>query len=324
MDKQNIMVSVSMITYNHERFVAHAIESVVKQKTDFPFELIIHDDASTDSTAEIIKRYATEYPDIIVPILQTRNLCSQGIEFTTKYIYPRVRGRYFAFCEGDDYWTDMDKLQKQVDFLENHPEILSVCGRNFTVDKDDNVLGLSHEGEQLNRLFTTEDAFRLGTDMLHLSTMMRRSHVLYDDNYLTGRKCCSLGSHSFDIYYFASKGGVYIMDAIFSAWRKVIEQNGDSFSSRSARHSISYGLEHVQTLKNYQAFFGITYDFSNEIIKNAETLILALLVNKEDGVNKLSIFTKLWRMLSPMERKNVFVAVQQRIIKKLIGKKNEK
>lgn len=324
MESQEIIVSVAMITYNHERFVAHAIESIVKQKTDFPFELIIHDDASKDSTAEIIKKYAAMYPDVIVPILQEENQYSKGVHFIPKYIYPKVRGKYYAFCEGDDYWTDMNRLQKQVDYLETHTEIVSVAARNLIIDKNDNILGISHEGENLNRLFTAKDAIRLGTNMLHLSTMMRRSSVLFDENYLTGKKCCKLGSHSFDIYYFSYNGGVYIMDAVFSAWRKVIEQNGDSFSSRNAKHSISFGIEHIRTLKNYQVYFGSAYDFSNKIVENAEMLVLALLMNKEDGINKLSVFVELWRMLSSQERKKLYIAVKQRIIKKLIGKKNER
>lgn len=324
MANDKIMVSVGMITYNHERFVAHAIESIVNQKTNFKFELIIHDDASTDSTAEIIKKYAAEYPDIIVPILQSENQYSKGISIGETFVYPKVRGKYYAFCEGDDYWVDMDKLQKQVDYLENHPGIPAVAGRNVTIDKYNTVLGISHEGEQLNRVFKQCDAMRLGTDMLHPSTLLRRTVFINDVRFLSGSKCNKLGGHSYLIYYFANAGGIYIMDDIFSAWRKVIEQNGDSFSSRSANHSISFGLEHVRTLKNYQEFFGTAYDFSDRVVKNAETLILALLVNKEENINKLPVFIALWKMLTPTERIKVFHAVKRRITKRLMGKKNEK
>lgn len=92
------------------------------QKTTFPIEIIIHDDASTDGTAKIVKEYADKYPDLIVPILQTENQYSQGIKPSHKFVFPRARGKYIAFCEGDDYWTDPYKLQKQVDFLEANPD----------------------------------------------------------------------------------------------------------------------------------------------------------------------------------------------------------
>jgi glycosyltransferase involved in cell wall biosynthesis len=96
------------------------------QKTSFPFEVIIHDDASTDGTADIIREYEQKYPKIIKPIYQTENQWSKNIRFDCIYIYPRVQGKYFALCEGDDYWIDEYKLQKQVDFLEAN-EDFSIC-----------------------------------------------------------------------------------------------------------------------------------------------------------------------------------------------------
>ena len=86
------------------------------QKTDFPFEILIHDDASTDGTADIIREYEAKYPDIIKPIYQTENQYSKGIKVSQVYQFPRAKGKYIALCEGDDYWTDPYKLQKQVDF----------------------------------------------------------------------------------------------------------------------------------------------------------------------------------------------------------------
>jgi glycosyltransferase involved in cell wall biosynthesis len=96
------------------------------QKTNFPIEVLIHDDASTDGTADIIREYEQEYPDIIKPIYQTENQHSKGIYISRTYNYPRINGKYFAMCEGDDYWTDEYKLQKQVDFLEAN-EDFSIC-----------------------------------------------------------------------------------------------------------------------------------------------------------------------------------------------------
>lgn len=121
-----IMVSVSCITYNHENYIAEAIEGFIMQKTNFPFEILIHDDASTDRTPEIIQSYAPKYPDLIKPIYQTENQYSKGIKPALKFNFPRAKGKYIAICEGDDYWTDPYKLQKQVDFLDSNPGH-SVC-----------------------------------------------------------------------------------------------------------------------------------------------------------------------------------------------------
>ena len=92
------------------------------QDTDFPFEVIVHDDASTDGTAEIILEYAAKYPRLIRTIIQTDNQYSKGGLINPRFVFPKAVGKYIAICEGDDYWTDKLKLQKQVMFLESNPE----------------------------------------------------------------------------------------------------------------------------------------------------------------------------------------------------------
>ena len=118
----DIMVSICCITYNQASYIRDALEGFVNQKTDFAYEVLIHDDASTDGTADIIREYADRYPDLIFPILQTENQYSKGLtNVSGTFNFPRARGKYIAMCEGDDYWTDDRKLQKQVDYLEANP-----------------------------------------------------------------------------------------------------------------------------------------------------------------------------------------------------------
>lgn len=122
----NIKVSVFCCAYNQERFIRKTLDGFVMQKTDFPFEVLVHDDASTDNTPNIIKEYAEKYPDIIIPILSSQNHFRAGINTTNVEFLPRMRGEYVAHCDGDDYWVDENKLQKQVDFLDSHPEYI-IC-----------------------------------------------------------------------------------------------------------------------------------------------------------------------------------------------------
>ena len=112
-------LSIICLTYNHAPFIRKTLESFLQQETDFPFEVIVHDDASTDATAAIIAEYAARYPGIVKPIYQQQNQFSLGVPFSTR-LFARAAGRYIAYCEGDDYWTDPRKLQIQVDFLERH------------------------------------------------------------------------------------------------------------------------------------------------------------------------------------------------------------
>ncbi len=123
------MVSILCTAFNHGEYIAQTLESFVSQQTDFPFEVLVNDDRSSDNTAEIIREYAEKYPEIIRPFIQEKNLYSQGINIYDHVFYPNAKGKYIAFCEGDDYWTDPMKLQLQVDFLESHPEY-SACVHN--------------------------------------------------------------------------------------------------------------------------------------------------------------------------------------------------
>jgi len=116
------LVSVCCITFNHIAYIEQAIKSFLMQETGFSFEIIIHDDASTDGTAELIMAYAKKDPNIIKPILQIENQFSKGGLINPRLVFPRAKGRYIALCEGDDYWTDKAKLQKQVMFLEGNLE----------------------------------------------------------------------------------------------------------------------------------------------------------------------------------------------------------
>lgn len=117
------LVSISCITFNHAPFIRECLNSFLMQRTTFPFEVVIHDDASTDGTKEIIEEYTSKYPDIFFPMIQTENQYSKGVRgMMAKFNFPRCRGKYIALCEGDDYWTDSCKLQKQFDFLETHQD----------------------------------------------------------------------------------------------------------------------------------------------------------------------------------------------------------
>ncbi len=123
-----MMVSICCLTYNQEEYIKDALEGFLMQKTTFPFEILIHDDASTDGTAEIIRQYEARYPELIKPIYQTENQHSKRVAISHVFQYPRAKGKYIAMCEGDDYWTDPMKLQKQVDYMESHED----CGLCFT------------------------------------------------------------------------------------------------------------------------------------------------------------------------------------------------
>ncbi len=132
----NPMVSVYMLTYNHEKYIREALDSILMQKTTYSYEVIIGDDASTDSTPQIIMEYAEKYPKIIKPVLREKNI---GAEKNGVDLKRRLQGKYVACLEGDDSWASPNKLQMQVDFLEAHPEYNAVFSWVNIIDHKGNI-----------------------------------------------------------------------------------------------------------------------------------------------------------------------------------------
>lgn len=128
------LLSIVCPTYNHERFIAQTLDGFVMQKTRFRFEIIVHDDASTDGTAARVKQYEAKYPDLFSNIYQTENQFSKEISNVMRNIMSAARGKYIALCEGDDYWTDAYKLEKQVSFLEQNPDFIATFHNVSTID----------------------------------------------------------------------------------------------------------------------------------------------------------------------------------------------
>lgn len=170
------LVSVSLVAYNQGAYIREAIESCLMQRVDFNYEIIIHDDASSDNTPEIIQAYANEYPGIIIPILQTENQFSKGIEINAKIIIPQARGEYIAFLEADDYWIDPHKLQTQVDLMEADSDT-AMC---FTATK--RIFPSDSKEPKINRyrnhdaICSIKDVIRLGGSLVDMgSAVVRRS-----------------------------------------------------------------------------------------------------------------------------------------------------
>lgn len=131
-NSDGIMVSICCICYNQKDYIRKCLDGIFMQVTNFPYEILLHDDASTDGTTDIIKEYEKKYPTILKPLYEEENQWEKGLRGSFVFNLPRSKGKYIAFCEGDDYWTDPLKLQKQVDFLEGHEDV-RVCFHRVNV-----------------------------------------------------------------------------------------------------------------------------------------------------------------------------------------------
>lgn len=223
------LVTVIAICYCHEKYLRTALDSILAQQTSFTFEVVIHDDSSTDGSVAIIEEYAKEYPHIIKPILEQENQFSKGIKSLIRAIKPSLKGKYFAYLECDDYWTDTHKLQEQIDFLEAHPAYLAVAHNCTVVDINGKATGEQYP-ECKDEEFTMEH-FMNETLAGQLSTLVVRNiftQVVTDHHLIT-----NMLQGPFDRVIYLTllfNGRVHCIQKSMSAYRHIIN-SGTSFSA---------------------------------------------------------------------------------------------
>jgi glycosyltransferase involved in cell wall biosynthesis len=210
------LVSVSCLVYNHINYIEFCIKQLLQQQTSFPIEFIFHDDASTDGSVAILKKYAQEYPQLIKLVLQAKNTYHSNISKIEIDLHKLRRGKYIANCEGDDYWIDPLKLEKQVKFLENHSEFAGIHTKVEYVDSNGTKVGVS------NKVTPTLAEADFGdlvlNSIIHSVSYMYRSDVLV----INGQHIWNLSNHYYDQYLFlvtALHGKIKYLDEITSAYR---------------------------------------------------------------------------------------------------------
>lgn len=233
-----IMVSVLCITYNHEGYIREALEGFVMQKTNFAFEVIIHEDASTDGTAAIIREYEEKYPHIFRVIYETENQYNKGIEYCHDLMAPMARGKYIALCEGDDAWIDDKKLQMQVEYMEEHPECSLVSHKaylqypcDWNKKRDARAMGYGKEG-----VIPFEDLFT-SWSIATSSFLFRKELYMPMPKFF---REAPTGDEPLK-FYLACHGTVYYFDRVMSVYNKM------SVGSWSAR----FEKEDFEKQKNY-------------------------------------------------------------------------
>ncbi len=240
-----IMVTVEMLCYNHGPYIRKAIEGVINQKTDFRYQVIIHDDASTDNSAEIIREYQSRYPELITAILQKENQFGKKVKIHPTFIDPLIEGKYIAACECDDYWTDENKLQKQVDILEAHPEYVGCTHNCVIVDKNDTEKGYHHacyykcrqHVYRLNQLafgayFPGQTAALMyRKECMTFATEEQRQSYYYGMRTRTGDQRKAL--------HLLLQGDIFYLGEVMSAHR-VVADGGDSWTARTRGKNLSY------------------------------------------------------------------------------------
>lgn len=237
----DITVTVVCTAYNHEKYLAQCLESLVSQKTAFAYEIIVHDDASTDRTADIIQEYAEKYPDLIRPIFQTENQYSKNVLIYRTFVYPVVRGKYIAICEGDDFWTDPMKLQRQVDALEAHPEI-DMCVHASAIVRDGKTAGLISPAKT-ERIFDPGEMIAGGGGMIMTNSIMYRKSMR---DHLP--RFIEFLEYDYSLQIWGSlRGGVLYLPEVMSAYRELSDGSWSSKMRKFPATRIKH-LERVERM----------------------------------------------------------------------------
>lgn len=214
-----IEVSVLCLAYNHKKYIKQALDSIITQKTHFSFEVVVHDDNSTDGTTEIIKQYAKSYPDLIHPIYECENQFSKGKDIFIDLSLPHIKGKYIAFCECDDYWTDDSKLQRQYDIMEAHPE-LDMCACRAMEISGLNGLELQEiRPKKEDSILTVEEVILEGGRYLATASLFFRKNI-FDMQMGFEKILCFDYTHQIK---GALRGGIYYLDRKMAAYRKGVE-----------------------------------------------------------------------------------------------------
>lgn len=265
MTMEKPLVSVRMITYNQEKYIAEAIESVLMQKVNFRYELIIGEDASTDRTASIVDSYQQKKPDIIKVFHRQKNL---GMKMNNRLVMQECSGKYVAVIAGDDFWTYDGKLQKQVDYLEKNLDVIATAHNVYSWDKDGNEVDADYRTYPIQKghIYNKRHAMclkRLG----HSSSFVYRNikYILDEEQWETFLYCKLYGDLKLP-YTLGMLGKVVYFDDIWSCSRRLFE--GDGWLAKTYQKNLFYVLFDfdLEACKYFKTMFGVDIDISERLL----------------------------------------------------------
>ena len=299
-----MMVSVICLAYNHGKYVRETLEGFVSQKTDFPFEVIVHDDASTDNTADIIREYEKKYPDIIKPIYQVQNQYSQKVDIYKEFELPRMSGKYVAFCEGDDYWSDPYKLQKQVDAMEQNPDCSLCVHKVAEIFEDGTANGIFFPSVPVKPgMMSSHEFFVIGREYnFHTSSyFFRMEHFReFVMNPPEFTKKCDVGDEVY-MLFFGQLGNIFYHEEVMSCYRRGVAGSWSVQNLTNMDRQIKHGYHMVDTLAAFDEYTNKKYhDICVQRI--ARQLAITTVLSKNAGSLLKRENCEYWQCLSLVKK----------------------
>jgi glycosyltransferase involved in cell wall biosynthesis len=285
-ENEEILVTVNMITYMHELYLAEAIECVLMQETNFRYDLIIADDCSPDKTNSIVDYFINTHPKGYI-IKYFRHETNIGMHNNARFALENSNGKYIAFCEGDDYWIDRFKLQKQVDLLEKNPENVAIfhnCEIKYESEKKSDLI-MSYEINK--KEFKLEDL--TSNNFVHISTFVFRSKYLPPEIFTKEYSALAFGDWSL-VMLIARNGDILYMPSIMSVYRKNL---GSTWGMQPEHVNIKKIIKSLQLLVSYNWFsqnINLRLNNTQKSLKRNNNYIFALvrkIKNKWHEINKI-------------------------------------
>ena len=282
-DVDTPLVSIACTTYNQKKFIINTLDGFLIQKTSFRVEIVIHDDASTDGTKEIIEEYERKYPHLFRAIYQTENQYSKKIDIANKFVYPRIKSKYVAPCEGDDYWTDPLKLQKQVDFLEENEDYGLVYTEVDRVDAEGDIIDRRYfENDYASFCETFEDYLVYAPFRAPCTWLFRRKlYIERDEKYNVADFPMLL-----DI---AAHTKIHKLEDVTAHYR-VLPKSASHFTKLKSSYSFLKGIYEIQM------DYALKYKVNEEVIHAIKVKFAFVSYNlsvAENDVNQIKIANKL-------------------------------
>ena len=278
---EDIMLSIYVPVYNHEKYIEQALDSILAQQTNYTYEVLVGEDCSTDNTRNVLKEYENAHPGFLKVIYRDKNSYKYGPILNSRDLKMRARGKYIIGLEGDDYWTDEKKIEKQIRYLENHPECIAVSHNCVVVDQN-SVMRTEVYPECLEERYTIKH-FQDGLLPGQLATLMYRNvYKTLEPNSILDKRL--MVGDTVIAFYLLAKGEIHCIQEKMSAYRYVTCE-GDSFSA-----NFVYSFKKSELL--YRSLLEFAKEQGNEeIITVAEFCYLKSLMTgvkkKEIGVKEL-------------------------------------
>lgn len=315
MVKKEITLSIIMLAYNHEKYIEEALESILIQNVDFNYEIIIGEDCSTDSTPIILKKYEKKYPNILTVLYRKKNLGA------TKNLYDLlhyINGKYVIFLEGDDFWIDKNKIEKQVQFLEKNPHYIAVSHTCVFVDENSKrIEEIKLNGNYWSKSVYTTSQFENNFFPGHTTTIMMRNifemksqdfSIYYRAHYLVGDRTT--------IFLLVEKGDIFCMKDLMSAYRYICKKNGTNARSIATQKNNSLEMwKYYQELEKYsKKNFKKNISFSN--LKSSIFFNAIVILFKNFNIVNLKIVLCIFKQSD--NKKENFIFILRKLHKKFL------